>query len=68
MIKRLITKFFTLDVVCFLVFLLLKALNVVSWSWVWILSPLWIEGGLLGLCIILSILIHGHSEMLDSVS
>ena len=68
MAKRLVAKFFVLDVVCFLVFLLLKVLNVVNWSWVWILSPLWIEGGLIGLCIILSVLVYGHSEMLDSVS
>lgn len=66
--RRLIAKGFILDVVCFLVFLLLKVLNVVNWSWVWILSPLWIEGGILGLCVILCMLKYGHSETLDSFS
>ena len=66
--RRLIAKGFLLDAVCFLVFLLLKVLNVINWSWVWILSPLWIEGGILGLCFILLILAHGRSEVLDSIS
>ena len=30
MVKRVIAKFFTLDVICFLVFLLLKVLNIVG--------------------------------------
>ncbi len=30
-----------------IVFIVLKLLNVVEWSWWWVLSPLWISAGLL---------------------
>ena len=39
--------------VLFLIFLVLKLCNVISWSWWWVTSPLWINFGLalLLLCI-----------------
>lgn len=33
-------------VLLFLVFLVLKLTNVIAWSWIWVLSPLWISLGL----------------------
>ena len=30
------------DVVC-IVFIILKLLKIIDWSWVWVLSPLWIS-------------------------
>jgi hypothetical protein len=35
-----------------IVFIILKLCKVISWSWVWVLSPLWI-GALLSLIIII---------------
>jgi len=29
------------------VFIVLKLVGVIAWSWVWVLSPLWIELGLI---------------------
>lgn len=29
-----------------IVFIILKLTNVIAWSWVWVLSPLWISVGL----------------------
>lgn len=29
-----------------IVFIVLKLLNVISWSWIWVLSPLWISFGI----------------------
>lgn len=37
-----------------ILFIALKLLNVINWSWLWVLSPLWISA-LLGLLIILII-------------
>lgn len=35
----------SLPVVVFIVFLILKLTNVISWSWLWVTSPLWISAG-----------------------
>ena len=36
-------------------FIVLKLCNVITWSWLWVLSPIWISAGLILLitCIIL---------------
>lgn len=39
-----------------IVFIVLKLLKVITWSWVWVLSPLWISTGF-GVLILLIILI-----------
>ena len=34
------------DVICFIltiVFVVLKLLNKITWSWLWVLSPIWIN-------------------------
>lgn len=36
---------FGLSTVLFIVFLVLKLTNTIDWSWLWVLSPLWIEFG-----------------------
>jgi hypothetical protein len=47
----------SLPVVLTIVFVILKLTNVITWSWVWVLSPLWISFGLgIILFVILSIL------------
>lgn len=40
--------------VLFIVFLVLKLCKVITWSWVWVLSPIWIP---LGISIVLLIII-----------
>jgi membrane protein YdbS with pleckstrin-like domain len=35
----------SVPVVVFIVFLILKLTNVISWSWWWVTSPLWISTG-----------------------
>lgn len=37
---------FSLGTVLFLIFLVLKLCNVITWSWWWVTSPLWISVGL----------------------
>ena len=33
-------------------FIVLKLCHIIEWSWVWVLSPLWISGGLVVLILI----------------
>jgi hypothetical protein len=36
-----------------IIFIVLKLTNVISWSWVWVLSPLWISAVLIALLLII---------------
>jgi len=44
----------SLNVVVFIVFLILKLVGVITWSWVWVTSPIWI-GVILGILVLISI-------------
>ena len=35
-----------LDIVLTIVFLVLKLCGVITWSWWWVFSPIWISGGI----------------------
>lgn len=41
-----------------IVFITLKLLDKIDWSWWWVLSPIWISGGLLLIFVIFLALIH----------
>ena len=34
-------------------FIVLKLTNVISWSWVWVLSPIWIVVAIVTICVII---------------
>lgn len=56
----------SLSVVLFLIFLVLKLTEVITWSWLWVTAPLWIPA-VLGLGIILiGIIIGGIAALLGS--
>ncbi|QFG10066.1 hypothetical protein SEA_IDENTITYCRISIS_47 [Mycobacterium phage IdentityCrisis] len=40
--------------VLFIVFLVLKLTGVVTWSWWWVFSPLWIPGVVIAVCLVLA--------------
>ncbi len=42
-----------------IIFVVLKVLGVISWAWVWVLSPLWIATGLSALCLVLFAIVMG---------
>ena len=52
-----------------IVFVVLKLVGVVDWSWVWVLSPLWIGGaiGLTGLLILIVGLLAAASKQRSRV-
>lgn len=40
-----------------IVFIVLKLLNVIEWSWVWVLSPIWISAALIVLYLLVMIIL-----------
>lgn len=40
-----------------ILFIALKLLKVISWSWLWVLSPIWISTLLIGVLILIAILL-----------
>lgn len=43
----------------FIVFLILKLVGVIHWSWWWVTSPLWIDAAATALVIVIVILVGG---------
>ena len=46
-----------LGTVLFLIFLVLKRVGVITWSWWWVTSPLWIPVALILMFIIIGVLV-----------
>jgi hypothetical protein len=49
----------SLSIILFIVFLILKLINVIDWSWWWITSPLWI-GAILAVIALIIFLITAN--------
>lgn len=47
-----------------LIFIVLKLTNVIAWSWWWVLSPIWIPGGI-GVAAVLIMLIRYAVRLFD---
>ncbi len=45
-----------------LIFIVLKLTGVIDWSWLWVLSPIWITLILVALCVIAYLLLEHHTE------
>lgn len=56
----------SLGTVILVVFVILKLTNNVSWSWFWVLSPLWISCGLfmvvLAVCAVAEVIGHRRAQ------
>ena len=51
-----------IDVILTLIFVVLKLTKLISWSWIWVLSPLWISVILVIISTIGEILMTGDDE------
>lgn len=40
-----------------IVFVVLKLIGVISWSWLWVLSPIWITAGLVAIILAIGLLL-----------
>lgn len=47
----------SLSTVVLVVFVILKLVGVIAWSWWWVLSPIWISAGLVLLWVLLEVVI-----------
>lgn len=47
----------SLPTVVLVVFVILKLVGVIAWSWWWVLSPIWISAGLVLLWVLLEVVI-----------
>lgn len=47
----------SLSTVVLVVFVILKLVGVITWSWWWVLSPIWISAGLVLLWVLLEVVI-----------
>ncbi len=45
-----------------IIFVALKTVHIINWSWAWVLSPLWIQGGLFVLAVDIIWLIKKWSD------
>lgn len=54
----------TLNTALFLIFLVLKLTENITWSWLWVLSPLWIPFAIIFILIIIVLIITTIEEIL----
>lgn len=47
-----------LGTILFLIFLILKLTNLITWSWWWVFSPIWIPIVILGFIVLLLLIKH----------
>lgn len=45
-----------------IVFIVLKLIGVISWSWLWVLAPLWIEAIIVAIILIIVVIVVAVSK------
>lgn len=45
-----------------IVFIVLKLIGVISWSWLWVLAPLWIEAIIVAIILVIAIIVVALSK------
>lgn len=58
---------FTIDIMLFIIFLMLKLDGIINWKWIWVFSPLWIVW-ILEICIWILWLIKDTCSKYKSIS
>lgn len=48
-----------------LIFIVLKLTNVIAWSWWWVLSPIWIPGGIGVAAVLIMLLVYAVVRVFD---
>ncbi len=73
--KESITNFFLFFLgIGYIILIILKITNSIDWSWDWVLSPLWVIGGALGIIILLlgafllGILVDDPAEEIEEIT
>ena len=45
-----------------IVFIVLKLVGVISWSWLWVLAPLWIEAIIVAIILVIAVIVIAVSK------
>lgn len=55
--KTIVTSSCSFSTLLLLTFIILKLTNVIAWKWIWVLSPLWIEAGIVILILLIYLIV-----------
>lgn len=50
-----------------ILFIALKLCGVISWSWVWVLAPIWIEALIIVALILFVVVLTGIAKIIDNI-
>lgn len=48
-----------------IVFIVLKLIHVIEWSWIWVLAPLWMGFAFVALIIVAALFVYGVAAVID---
>ena len=50
----------TVPTILLIIFIALKLTHIITWSWLWVLSPIWIYGILMLILFVITLIIYHH--------
>ena len=51
-----------------ILFIILRAANVIDWAWIWVLSPMWITVSVIIILFFISLICYGMAYILEIIS
>ena len=51
-----------------ILFIILRAVNVIDWAWLWVLSPMWITASVIIILFLISLICYGMAYVLEIIS
>lgn len=51
-----------------ILFIILRAVNVIDWAWLWVLSPMWITVSVIIILFFISLICYGLAYVLEIIS
>ena len=51
-----------------ILFIILRAVNVIDWAWIWVLSPMWITVSVIIILLFISLICYGMAYVLEIIS
>lgn len=51
-----------------ILFIILRAVNVIDWAWIWVLSPMWITVSVIIILFFISLICYGMAYVLEIIS
>lgn len=51
-----------------ILFIILRAVNVIDWAWIWVLSPMWITVSVIIILFFICLICYGMAYVLEIIS